>query len=82
MKKLLSYTIHGRRKGGQGGLGLPWILKVLTKKVFFSISRGKHQLSPFLAPPWKKFWENPILAHPGKNPSDGHDYILAKFKWL
>ena len=35
MKKLLLYTIHGRRKGGQGGLGLPWILTVLAKKVFF-----------------------------------------------
>ena len=29
-------------------------------------------MSPLLAPPWKKFGENPLLAPPRKNPSDAH----------
>jgi len=32
------------------------------KKVVFSISRGKKQISPLLPPLWKKFWENLLLA--------------------
>jgi len=46
---------------------------MISKKRLFSISRGKKQISPLLAPPWKKFWEIPLLAPPGKNPSDAHD---------
>ena len=53
----------------------PWILKLLAKKVLFSISRGKNQISPFLALPWKKVWEYPLLAPPGKNPSDAHGFL-------
>ena len=50
-------------QGGAGGAkARPWILKSLAKKVFFSIFRGKKQISPLLAPA-------------GKNPSDTHDYI-------
>jgi len=56
---------------GKGGLGPPWILKLLAKKVIFSISRGKKQMSPLLAPleeilgksptapPWKKSFRRP-----------------------
>jgi len=51
---------------GTGGQGPPLILKLLAKKVVFSISGGKKQISPLLAPPWKKFWENPPLAPPWK----------------
>jgi len=40
---------------GQGGVGPPWVLKLLVKKVVFSISTGKNQISPLLVPPWKKF---------------------------
>jgi len=49
--------------------------------VVFSISMAKKQISPLLAHPWKKFWQNPLLAPPpGKNPSDAHGryYIEAK----
>jgi len=37
----------------------PWILKLLAKKVVFSISRGKKQISPLLAPPGKNFGKIP-----------------------
>jgi len=57
---------------GREGARPPWILKLLAKKVVFPISRGKKQISPLLRPPWKKFWENPQLSPPGKNPSDTH----------
>ena len=40
------------------GPRLPWILKLLAKKVVFSISRGKNQSSPLLAP-WKNFGKIP-----------------------
>jgi len=40
----------------------PWSLKLLSKKVVFSISSGKKQISPLLAPFWKKNWENPRMA--------------------
>ena len=49
--------------GGRVGLS-PWILKWLAKKVVFSISRTENQISPLLAQPWKKFWENPLLPPP------------------
>jgi len=49
----------GVGRGGRGTLPSPWILKLLAKNVSFSISRAKKQISPLLAPP-------------GKNPSDAH----------
>jgi len=45
----------------RGVKGSPWILKLLAKKVVFSISGGKKQILPLLAPPGN-FWENPLLA--------------------
>jgi len=48
---------------GAGGPTPPWILKLSAKKVVFSISRGKKQISPLLAP-LEKFWENPLLPPP------------------
>jgi len=53
-------------EGGEGGLGSPWSLKLLAKKVVFSIPRSKKQFSPLLAPPWRKIWENPLLLPPWK----------------
>jgi len=50
----------GVGRGGRGAIP-PWILKLLAKMVVFSILRGKKQISP-LFPPWKKIWENPLLA--------------------
>jgi len=44
----------------------PLDFETISKKVVFSISRGKNQISPLLAPPWKKFWENPLLLPPWK----------------
>jgi len=43
------------------GLGLPWILKLLAKKVVFSISRGKKQISPLL-PPLEKILPTPMTV--------------------
>jgi len=59
--------MSGRDGRQKGGMGLPWILKIPAKKVVFSISRGKKQISPLLAflgkipywPPWKKSFQRP-----------------------
>ena len=45
--------------GRGGALGPPWILKLPAKKVVFSISRVKNQISPLLAPPGKNFGKIP-----------------------
>jgi len=42
------------RRGARLGFAPPWILKLLTKKLDFSISRGKNQISSLLAVSWKK----------------------------
>jgi len=47
-------TVHGRWNEGQGGQA-----ENFSRRDFFSISRGKKQISPLLAPP-------------GKNPSNAH----------
>jgi len=47
-------------------------LKLLAKKVVFSISSGKKQISPLLAIPGKNFGKIPYCPPPGKNPSDAH----------
>jgi len=57
---LASWASKGEGRGPQ----LPWILKLFAKKVVFSISRGKKQISSLLAPPWKKCWENSLLPPP------------------
>jgi len=44
---------------GCRGERLPRILKISAKKVVFSISRGKNQISPLLALPWKNFGKIP-----------------------
>jgi len=69
----------GVGSGDRGDLGPPWILKLLAKKVVFSISRGKNQISPLLDRPWKTFLENPLLP-PGKNPSGTHEPSAPKLK--
>jgi len=46
-----SKSSHGRRKGGQGRVWPPWILKISAKKVVFVVSNGKKQmLSLWVAP--------------------------------
>jgi len=57
----------------RGALGPP-DFETISKKVFFSISRGKNQISPLLAfpgkkfgkisywPPWKKILPTPMPA--------------------
>jgi len=50
-------------------------IKFLAKKVVFSVSRGKNQISRLLGHLEKFFgypWKNPPLPPPGKNPSDAH----------
>jgi len=41
------------------------------KRLFFQFRGVKNKFHHF-PPPWKKIWENPLLAAPGKNPSDAH----------
>jgi len=55
----------------RGVKGSPWILKLLAKKVVFSISGGKKQILPLLAPPWKFLGKSPTGTH-GKIPSNAH----------
>jgi len=49
----------GVGKEGRGVSRPPWILKISAKKVVFSISRDKNQISPLLATPLKKFGKMP-----------------------
>jgi len=66
---------------GRGGQGPPWILKLLAKKgCFFNFEGQKPNFTTF-GPPWKKFWENPLLIPPGKNLSDAHGQQLNS-DWL
>jgi len=44
----------------------PWILKLLAKKVVFSISRGKKQILSLLAPPGKNLGKTPYCLPPWK----------------
>jgi len=50
-----------RFKTSEGGAGPcpPWILNLLAKRVVFSISRGKKQISPLLALPGNNFRKIP-----------------------
>jgi len=61
------------RRGARQGFAPSWILKLITKKFDFSISRGKNQISSLLAVPWKNFGKIPYWPIPAKNPSDTHD---------
>jgi len=56
---------------GEGRPKPPLNLEIISKKVVFSISRSKKQISPLSAPSWKKIWENPLLS-PWKKTSNGH----------
>ena len=76
-KLMLKLETMGVGRGGGRGGALPfWILKLLAKKVVFSISRGKNQISPCVppplekilgksptGPPWKKSFRRPWLKH-------------------
>jgi len=56
---------------GQGGLGLPWFLKISAKKDCFpSFEWVKPNFTTF-SPPGKIFEKSPC-GPPGKNPSDNH----------
>ena len=48
-------------------MALPWILKLLAKKVVFSISTGKNQIPPLLG-------KSLTAPPPGKIPSDAHGF--------
>ena len=50
----------------------PLDFEIVRKKGVFFNFEWKKQISQLLAPPWKKFWENPLLVPPGKYPSDAH----------
>jgi len=66
---------HGRRKGGKGGLGLPWILKISAKKVLSLVSSGKSQISQLFTP-LANFWKTSQCPPPWKNPSDAHAWSV------
>jgi len=40
----------GDGRGSKGGSRAPWILRISEKKVFFSVSTGKYQISSLVAP--------------------------------
>jgi len=54
VKSVIHYTnsLFGDMIFGKGGRGArpPWILKISAKKIVFSISSGKSQISSLLAP--------------------------------
>jgi len=60
---------------GRGGPSLPPDFEIISKKKLFFQFRGVKTKFHHFLPPWKKFWENPLLAPPGKNPSDVHGSI-------
>jgi len=82
--KLLRFTSDLNQpwasEGSEGGEGeveaSPWILyfdvfllKVLAKKVVFSVSSGWNEISPLLVPlenPFSYLWKNPQLPLPWK----------------
>jgi len=56
----------------------PRILILLTKKVVFSISRGKNQISTTFDPTLEKiFGKSPTGLPPGKNSSDAHVHVVV-----
>ena len=65
--------IMGVGRGGRGGQGPLLDFEISSKKRLFFQFRGVKTNFTALAPPWKKFWENPLLPPtPGKDPSDAH----------
>ena len=73
---------HGRRKGWHGALSPPWSLEISAKKKISKISAKKGCFLSFewektnfttFGPP-RKILEKPLMAPPGKNPSDAHVY--------
>ena len=60
------YCTHMGVGRGAGEPWPPWILKSLAKKVVFSSSSRKNQISPLLAPLGKNFGKIPYWPPPGK----------------
>jgi len=55
----------------EGETGANTLFENFSKKVVFLVSSGKTEFNQV----WthlEKFWKNPLVAHPGKNPSDAH----------
>jgi len=50
----------------------PLDFESISKKGLFYQFRGAKNKFHHFWPPWNKFWENPLLAPPGKKPSDAH----------
>jgi len=53
------FKIEAEMGVGMGGLSPRGFWNYSQKKGIFSISRGIKQISPLLAPLWKKHWEIP-----------------------
>jgi len=56
----------GIGRGGQRGAFPPLNFEIISKKrLFFQFQGVKNKFHQFW-PPWKKFWENPLLPPPSK----------------
>jgi len=53
-------------------------LKISEKKVVFLLPSGKKTNFRQFWPSLEKYWKNPLVPSPGKNPSDAHAALL----WL
>ena len=67
--KIVNHSNHGRRQGSLPPLDFEIFCK---KGCFLSFEWEKNKFHHFWPPPLEKFWKNPILSPPGKNPSDAH----------
>ena len=68
---LIESRRHGRRKGGRGNKTSLDIENFSKKKLFPYFIVWKNEFCLF-CPPRKNDWKNPLVAPPGKNPSDAH----------
>ena len=76
-------SVHGHRKGCQGGLVPPGFWNYWQKKVIFQFRgvKSKTKFHHFWPPPGKSFGKISYWPPPGKNPSDAHDSEQSE-EWM
>jgi len=71
-------TLHclcmGVGRGAEGAKPPLGFENYSKKGCFLSFEREEPNFTTF-GPPLEKFWKNPLMAPPGKNPSDGHVFV-------